>query len=304
MSGVFLLVGLCLGAIAAMLLFPSSRPEPASVAVAASGATAMTVEEEPVDSPKPSASAAPGSPASSKSADPGKPPSTVDVPALAELVPDGQVSVVVYDRTAKKNTVSLKAERSYTSASLVKLLIALEALQAGTPSATVQRMLSVSDDDIASSLWTAHGGPAIVTRWAAKIGLGGTRPPEDPGRWGDTRITAADIAKIYRYLLEQAGAGTRATILRALSGATENGSDGIRQYFGIPDGVGDLPWSIKQGWACCRGSRILHSSGVVGKDDRYIVVVLTSQPSSTTYTGAGKRVTAVAKALLPALDPD
>jgi len=302
-SGVVLLVGLCLGAILAMLLVPSSRSEPSGVAVAASNAEAMTIEADPVESSTPSSSAAPGSPVPSKSADPGKPPATVDAAALADLVPGGQVSVVVYDRTAKKSTVSLKSERSYTSASLVKLLIALEALQAGTPSATVQRMLSVSDDDIASRLWTALGGPTIVTKWATRIGLGGTRPPEDPGRWGDTRITAADIAKIYRYLLEQVGAGTRATIMRALSGATENGSDGVRQYFGIPDGVGDLPWSIKQGWACCRGSRILHSSGVVGKDDRYIVVVLTSQPTSTTYPGAGRRVTEVVKALVPALDP-
>ncbi|OXM52519.1 serine hydrolase [Amycolatopsis alba] len=297
-SGVFLLAGLCLGAIMAMLLVPSSRPGPSAVADAASGTAAMTIEaeSETPESPPPSPSVP------SKSADPGKPPAVVDAQALADLVPGGQVSVVVYDRVAKKNTVSLKSERSYTSASLVKLLIALEALQAGAPPSTVQRMLSVSDDDIASRLWTAYGGPAIVTRWATKIGLAGTHPPEDPGRWGDTRITAADIAKIYRYLMEQAGAGTRTTIMRALSAATENGSDGIRQYFGIADAVGDLPWSIKQGWACCRGSRILHSSGVVGKDNRHIVVVLTSQPTSTTYVSGGKRVTDVVKALLPAID--
>ncbi|MFJ8912116.1 hypothetical protein [Amycolatopsis sp. NPDC102389] len=293
-SGVFLLVGLCLGAILAMVLIPPSRPGPVAVAEAAPSTTAPDVEvepEDPVVSPTPSSSAAPG-----------PPPKSVDSQALADLVPGGQVSVVVYDRAAKKNTVSLKPDRSYTSASIVKLLIALEALQAGTPPGTVQRMLSASDDDIASRLWTAHGGPAIVTRWAGRIGLGGTRPPEDPGRWGDTRITAADIVKIYRYLLDQAGAGTRTTIMRALSGATESGSDGIRQYFGIPDAVGSLPWSIKQGWACCRGSRIMHSSGAVGEDDRYLVVVLTSQPTSTTYAGAGRRVTEVVKALLPAID--
>ncbi|MFD5243558.1 hypothetical protein ACFWIW_03410 [Amycolatopsis sp. NPDC058340] len=293
-SGVFLLVGLSLGAILAMVLIPPSRPGPAAVADAAPVAEVPTVEvepEEPVVSPAPSSSAAPGTP-----------PKSVDTQAIADLVPGGQVSVVVYDRTTGKNTVSLKPERSYTSASLVKLLIALEALQAGAPPSTVQRMLSVSDDDIASRLWTVHGGPRIVTRWAAKIGLAGTRPPEDPGRWGDTRITAADVVKIYRYLLDQAGDGPRTTIMRALSGATENGSDGVRQYFGIPDAVGSLPWSIKQGWACCRGSRILHSSGAVGENDRYLVAVLTSQPTSTTYAGAGRRVTDVVKALLPAID--
>ncbi|WP_410648719.1 hypothetical protein [Amycolatopsis sp. cmx-4-54] len=290
-SGVFLLVGLCLGAILAMVLIPRSRPGPAAVAAAADTVITLEAEPEQAESPPPLSSAVPGSP-----------PRSVDTKALPGLVPGGQVSVVVYDRTAKKTTVSVKADRSYTSASLVKLLIALEALQAGAPASTVQRMLSASDDDIASRLWTAHGGPAIVTRWATKIGLGGTRPPEDPGRWGDTRITAADVAKIYRYLLDQAGPGTRTTIMRALSGATESGSDGVRQYFGIPDAVGSLRWSIKQGWACCRGSRILHSSGTVGEDDRHIVVVLTSQPVSTTYPGAGRRVSEVVKALRPAID--
>ncbi|AUI62992.1 hypothetical protein [Amycolatopsis sp. BJA-103] len=291
-SGVFLLVGLCVGAVVAMLLVPPSRSGPSAVAVAAAPATEMTVEAEAKPASAPPKPSVPGTP----------PVDDVDTKALAGLVDGGQVSVAVYDRTTKKSTVSLKPERSYTSASLVKLLIALEALRVGTPPGTVQRMLSSSDDDIASRLWTAHRGPAIVTRWAAEIGLGDTHPPEDPGRWGDTRITAADITKIYRYVLERASAGTRTTIMRALSGATESGSDGVRQYFGIPDAVGSLPWSIKQGWACCRGSRILHSSGVVGKNDRYIVVVLTSQPTSTTYASGGKRVTDVVKALLPAID--
>ncbi|WP_414936215.1 hypothetical protein [Amycolatopsis sp. cmx-11-51] len=295
-SGVFLLAGLCLGAIIAMLLVPPSRSDTTMVADAASGVATMTVESAPAE---PSAT-----PAQSKSAVPGKPSLELDPKTLAGLVPDGQVSVVVYDRVAKKNTVSLKPERSYTSASLVKLLIALETLQAGGSPGAVQRMLSVSDDGIASRLWSDHGGPVIVTRWAAKIGLGGTRPPEDPGRWGDTRITAADVAKIYRYVLDQTSAGTRTTIMRALSGAMESGSDGVRQYFGVPDAVGTRPWSIKQGWACCRGSRILHSSGVVGDSDRHIVVVLTSQPTSTTYANGGKRVTEVVKALVPALNPE
>ncbi|ANN21178.1 hypothetical protein SD37_40085 [Amycolatopsis orientalis] len=299
-SGVFLLVGICLGAVMAMLLVPPSRSDTAVVAAPASGAAALTVESEAAE-PPPSEPPPSVPPKSSPQPNPGKPVTGVDPKTLSGLVPDGQVSVVVFDRLAKKTTVSLQADRSYTSASLVKILIALEALKAGASPGTVQRMLSVSDDGIASELWTAHGGPAIVTRWATKIGLAGTRPPEDPGRWGDTRITAADIAKVYRYLLEQVGAGTRTTIMRGLSGATENGSDGIRQYFGVPDAVGDLPWSIKQGWACCRGARIMHSSGVVGEHDRHIVVVLTSQPTSTTYPGAGRRVTDVVKALVPAL---
>lgn len=301
-SGVFILVGLCLGAIGAMLLVPPASTDTPLLADVAAEASELSVAPEVAEpSPAPSQNPAPPKASEPMGSDAGK---AINSKALAELVPGGQVSVVVYDRTAKATTVSLQPDRSYTSASLVKILIALEALQHGASTANVHRMLSVSDDNLASMLWSTHGGANIVTRWKDKIGLSGTRPPEDPGRWGDTRITAGDIAKIYRYILDQAPGGSRTVIMRALSGATENGSDGIRQYFGIPDAVGDLPWSIKQGWSCCRGARILHTSGVVGEGDRYIVVVLTSQPTSTTYTSGGRRVTAVVDALVPALQED
>ena len=62
-------------------------------------------------------------------------------------------------------------------------------------------MLSRSDDDLASRFWSAYGGPSIVTGWAKKIGLTGTRAPADPGRWGDTLITAKDVVRIYQYVL-------------------------------------------------------------------------------------------------------
>ncbi len=299
MSGVFLLVGLCLGAIGAMVLLPHARSESPLLADPASEAASLNTESqvsEPADTPAPSPSQPPGS-----SPAPSTQNVQVNPKAIAALNPGGQVSVVVYDRTAKQTTVSIQPDRSYTSASLVKILIALEAVQAGSSTASVQRMLSVSDDNLASTLWGTNGGAAIVTRWASKIGLSGTRPPADPGRWGDTRITAGDIAKIYRYVMEQAGPNTRSIIMTALSNATENGSDGIRQHFGIPDAAGKIPWSIKQGWSCCRGARILHTSGVIGKDDRYIVVALSSQPLSTSYVSGGRRLTSVVQAILPAI---
>ena len=99
------------------------------------------------------------------------------------------------------------------------------------------------------------GGPAIVTRWAAKLNLTGTRPPADPGKWGDTRITAKDVVRIYQYVLAKAPGA----ILTALRGATERGSDGFRQYFGIPDAAGGRPWAVKQGWSCCNPARTLHT---------------------------------------------
>jgi hypothetical protein len=213
---------------------------------------------------------------------------------LDRLVPGGNVSVVVFDRQAGSTTVSAHADRAYTSASLVKLLIALAVVEQGGPVAQVQRMLSRSDDDLASRFWSAYGGPAIVTGWAKKLGLTGTRAPADPGRWGDTRITAKDVVRIYQYVVAHAPGA----ILAALRAATERGSDGFRQYFGIPDAAGDRPWAVKQGWSCCGPTRMLHTSGLVGEDSRYIVAVLSEHPASVDYATASKRVTAVVSALL------
>ncbi|MEU8630596.1 hypothetical protein AB0C38_00390 [Amycolatopsis sp. NPDC048633] len=220
--------------------------------------------------------------------------SKVDAAELDRLVAGGDVSVVVFDRQAGATTVSVHADRGYTSASLVKLLIALSVLERGGPVSQVQRMLSRSDDDLASQFWSTYGGPSIVTGWAKKIGLTGTRAPADPGRWGDTRITAKDVVRIYQYVLAHAPGA----ILTALRAATEVGSDGFRQYFGIPDAAGDRPWAVKQGWSCCRPTRMLHTSGLLGEDGRYIVAVLSEHPASVDYATASKRVTAVVSALL------
>jgi hypothetical protein len=288
LSGIFL-VGLCVGAIGAVAVTAShgSVAAPQSIAVTEE---VTTMSESP--SVTPSATPTP-TPTPTPSPSPEK-KSEVDAAGLDRLVPGGHVSVVVFDRQRGAATVSVHADRAYTSASLVKLLIALSVLERGGPTAQVQRMLSRSDDDLASQFWSSYGGPAIVTGWAKRIGLTGTRAPADPGRWGDTRITAADVVRIYQYVLAHAPGA----ILTALRAATERGSDGFRQYFGIPDAAGGQPWAVKQGWSCCRPTRMLHTSGLIGEDGRYIVVVLSEHPSSVDYVTGSKRVTAVVQALL------
>jgi hypothetical protein len=289
LSGIFL-VGLCVGAIGAVTVTISHGAAQAPRALAVTEAV-TTMSESPV-TPSPSSTPEPTPSPSPKPES--KTVSKVDAAELDRMVPGGNVSVVVFDRQAGATTVSAHADRAYTSASLVKLLIALAVLERGGPVPQVQRMLSRSDDDLASQFWTTYGGPSIVTRWAAKIGLTGTRPPADPGRWGDTRITAKDVVRIYQYVLAHAPGA----ILAALRAATERGSDGFRQYFGIPDAAGDRPWAVKQGWSCCLPTRMLHTSGVVGEDGRYIVAVLSEHPASVDYATASKRVTQVVSALL------
>jgi hypothetical protein len=292
LSGIFL-VGLCVGAIGAVAVTIGHGVAQAPRTIAVTEAvTTMSESPSPSSAPEPAPTPTPTPKPEPKPES--KPGSKVDAAELDGMVGGGNVSVVVFDREAGATTVSVHADRAYTSASLVKLLIALAVLERGGPVAQVQRMLSRSDDELASRFWSTYGGPAIVTGWAKKIGLTGTRAPADPGRWGDTRITAKDVVRIYQYVVAHAPGA----ILTALRAATERGSDGFRQYFGIPDAAGDRPWAVKQGWSCCRPTRMLHTSGLVGEDGRYIVAVLSEHPASVDYATASKRVTAVVSALL------
>ncbi|WP_406640170.1 hypothetical protein [Amycolatopsis sp. WGS_07] len=283
-TSTFLLTGMILGAVIAFLITSAEpyRQVITAAGPAASGISPSTDPSTPGTSPSPKPST--GSAAPQQAAD------------LPALVPQGHVSVVVYDRTTETTPVSLDAHRHYTSASLVKILIAFDALDRGTSPATVREMLSRSDDDTASRLWVAGGETSIVRAAVPEMGLAETKPPRNPGRWGDTEITAADITRVYRYLMDKAPAEQRETILQALRGATENGADGFRQYFGIPDALGHVRWAVKQGWSCCNPGRILHTTGLV-KDDRYLVTVLTENPRSVSYETAAAQVTEVVKHL-------
>lgn len=203
------------------------------------------------------------------------------------------LGVVVLDRDEGELALAHLPDAEFTSASLVKLLVAIEALQGGEPAARVHAMLARSDDEMASALWVSYGGPEIVTRWASRIGLEATRPPADPGRWGDTVMTARDVARIYSYLLDEAPGRVREVVLGALRASTPNGADGFDQTFGIPDAAGGLSWAAKQGWSCCIGGRILHSTGLLGADDRFVVVVLSASPVELPWPEVRAHVTAL-----------
>jgi hypothetical protein len=220
----------------------------------------------------------------------------------------GEISILVYDRDQDSVVASYEADQPYYTESVVKLLIGLDSLDRGGSASRVAEMLSRSDDATATSLWDADGGAAVVTRMAAKIGLLHTAPPTSrAAEWGDTRTTASDLLLVYEYLLGEAPASERDVVLPALSHATEVAADGSDQYFGIPDAVGhSQPWAVKQGWACCEPGWVLNTTGLIGTDDRYIVIVLTSHDN-----GAGNAVRAedseelthAVSALLPDLKP-
>lgn len=216
------------------------------------------------------------------------------------------LSVAVLDRISHQ-LVTNGNTRSIATASVAKLFIADDLLihesetgLSADDQAAVDVMLRSSDDGAAETFWNQHGGNAIVTRVAARYGLAGTSPPSN-GAWWNTISTAPDLARYYDMLLNGSGglSPDRANlIINDLAQATPTGIDGYPQRFGIPEGLYNEPVAVKQGWMCCIGNNWMHlSTGVVGADRRYVVVIESLQPSDDATARA--TITQAVKTIFP-----
>ena len=202
------------------------------------------------------------------------------------------ISVAVLDR-ANHQLLSNGNDQLVAIASVAKLFIADDLLsqesggfQDSRPLSTADRqaldsMLRSSDDGAAETFW-AERGEAIITDVAGRYGLTSTTPPSD-GQWWNTMSSASDLVHYYDMLLNGSGglSGERAEIIvDDLAGSTATGADGYPQRFGIPDGLYAEPVAVKQGWMCCIGDSWMHlSTGIIGSDRRYVMVIESLQPS-------------------------
>jgi hypothetical protein len=248
-------------------------------------------------------------------------PDPAPAPSVAQAeIPAGVTAgVAVFDRQTGTFTEQINSAAQFRSASVVKLLIALDLLWDRAPDSLsaadrsrVDTMLRGSDDAAASYFWAANGSGAIVDRMVARLGLTDTaRPPSThPGYWGYTALSARDTVRIYRWLLDSSPAAVRDYILGNLRQSTRCATDGYDQHFGIA-GSFDRPWAVKQGWSgfssggCTATAGVaarsgdgqhaadaesvdlarpaLHTTGVVGAGDRSVVAVLTLHPAGTAY---------------------
>ena len=161
-------------------------------------------------------------------------------------------------------------------------------------------MLQSSDDGAAEKFWGQDGGDAIISQVASRYGLTSTTRPDD-GRWWNTMSTASDLVRYYDMLLNGSGGLTpeRAKmIINDLAQSTPTGIDGYPQRFGIPDGLYAEPVAVKQGWMCCIGADWMHlSTGVIGADRRYIMVIESLQPSDDAT--ARDTITQAVKTIFP-----
>jgi len=220
------------------------------------------------------------------------------IKAAGRVEPGTTLGVLVHDRLTGEDLLAHNADRPFRTASLVKLLLAIDVLERGatpTDRDRLTRMLSVSDDDLGSLYWVRQGGAEMLARTSARLGLTGVLPPEVPGQWGEVVMTPRDVAAIYRYVLDLRPA-YRSLIVNALADAPRLAADGFDQHFGIPDGLRS-PWAVKQGWGNNDTAMVLHSTGLAGPDYRYVVVLLSEHPLGSGWATSARSVTAAATAL-------
>jgi hypothetical protein len=114
--------------------------------------------------------------------------------------------------------------------------------------------------------------------------------------------SASDLVHYYDMLLSGSGglSKERAEIIVGdLAGSTATGADGYPQRFGIPDGLYAESVAVKQGWMCCIGDSWMHlSTGIIGSDRRYIMVIESLQPSDEATARA--TITQAVKTMFPA----
>nr|WP_042180402.1 hypothetical protein [Kibdelosporangium sp. MJ126-NF4]CEL14373.1 Putative lipoprotein lppW precursor [Kibdelosporangium sp. MJ126-NF4]CTQ88739.1 Putative lipoprotein lppW precursor [Kibdelosporangium sp. MJ126-NF4] len=247
-------------------------------------------------------------------------------PASADIViPPGVTASYVMVERASGRTVARDEHKQYRSASVVKLLIALDYLEllgnneipAGDAE-LLKTMLRSSANDPASELWVRNGWEQVVVRMAHRLGLTDTAPPADRGMWGFTAISAADVARVYQYILNGTSTRNRNVIMGHLRASTRC-SGTWDQSWGIRSAVSE-PWAVKQGWSAwgddpppsteCPGTRqqqsiadidltspLMHTTGTVGARDDRILVVLTLHQQGTSYQDAAARVTALTRSV-------
>lgn len=220
---------------------------------------------------------------------------------------DPRLGIEVVDLDACAVELSWKADQAQPTASVVKLIIALDLIDSsGVPSGNeataVRDMLAASDDRVASRLWQQHGGPAIVQRQVKKLRLAHTSLPTDTGQWGSTRMSPTDVITVYRHITAGLGEEERDFVTEAMKSAPRNAADGFDQHFGIPRAFPGAEWAVKQGWGSADGRRVLNTTGLVRTASRtFAVAVMGSWSETIDWTTATKALTTATGALKDSL---
>ncbi|WP_380618272.1 serine hydrolase [Salininema proteolyticum] len=219
-------------------------------------------------------------------------------PSLREFLAESEATwgITVYDASAGRTVYSHRADEAFRMHSLAKIPMALTALGDGAAAEDMAELIARSDDEAANALWGRYGGPGIIGDWADRIGMESTAGPQDPSWWGHSPTTADDVRRMLEHLLREAEPELADPVLTGMAATTDHGADGYYQHFGIPDGLADRDWAVKQGWSCCDlDRRWLNTAGIV--EGEWIVVVLAHWPDRVTDVEAQEEISDVASRL-------
>ena len=225
---------------------------------------------------------------------------TARVDDLDRTLDGTEIGVAVEDRTTGRTSVGKHGAGTFYSASVVKLYTVVDILHrvetrqiALTPTdrTNIGRALSFSDDNAENALWVKFGGAAGVARTIKLAGLNDSSPPRNTSQWGQTLISARDVVSLYDYVLTTMAPSGRDMIMGALRNAQDTGADGFDQAFGLINPPRPAGVAAKQGWMWIGSDFYLHSTGVLGTDQRYVVAVLTKNRASAGAPSARTRVT-------------
>ncbi len=208
----------------------------------------------------------------------------------------GTVLAAVYDigtgRTWDLGQGAPQAEASVVKLDILETLLAERGSGTGLPASDqslAAQMIEDSDNDAATSLWYAAGGPARIGSFNAKAGLTHTAPSACvvcqgfpwPG-WGLTTSTPDDQIALLKQLVTPGSLLTRAERDYALS-LMENVTPS--QRWGVSGGVpASITVALKNGWLPLRGSDSdwqVNSVGWIhgGGRDYLLAVLSTGNPS-------------------------
>lgn len=220
-------------------------------------------------------------------------------------LPGSTLGVAVLDRDTGEIVGGEHATEALYSASVVKLIVAVDILQRRHTGLVVEeqdfellrRALGPSDDEAMNVLWSRFDGSNGVDRVAKQLKLGQVRPPEDPSMWGDSELSARDVVRVFDHILSELSVADRNLIMHSLANAPRVAASGFDQEYGL-DRLGPGESAVKAGWMCCSdGFVTLHSVGMVGDSRRYVTALLSSQPSTQGYGVARGRLTEAAQVL-------
>ena len=214
-----------------------------------------------------------------------------------------KIGIAVYDTLRNKVYGSGSYKSTFASESVVKAMIAtrliLQGRMHGSTARRAYKMITQSDDAIASAFYGSVGGDGLIN-WIKRHyhvpDLGG--PPHRANWWGNTHITAIGLVKFYAKVKRDKKVGP--WLLNAMHHAHEYGSDGTYQFFGLPSATEHA--AVKQGWGLDYDdwghSADFNTTGFVN-GDRYAVAILARGPARTYGRAIGNALTQTARRLLP-----